>query len=104
MTAEKCPKCEGPLQLGQTQSCAECERMGRENARLREAVRDLGTSLKALLAVETQSAGLNENTISNKQLFEQFMLDCESAVRGAVNLSRKNLEKHAATIAAAGGE
>ena len=27
--------------MGQTQSCAECERLGRENARLREAVGDL---------------------------------------------------------------
>ncbi len=58
--------------LCQTQSCAECERLGRENARLREAVRDFG------------------------------------AVCGGVDDWGDKLaavqEKHAATIAAAGGE
>lgn len=32
--------------MSQTQSCAECERLGRENARLTEAVRDLDANLR----------------------------------------------------------
>jgi hypothetical protein len=58
--------------MGQTQSCAECERLGRENADLRLEVRDFG------------------------------------AVYGGVDDWGDKLaevqEKHAATIAAAGGE
>lgn len=56
--------------LCQPQSCAECERLGRENALLREVVRDF-------------AGGIAES--------DCFNLD-------------KLLQKHADTIAAAGGE
>ena len=70
------------LYMGQTQSCAECERLGRENAKLREAVRDLA-----------EGAGPLCQAVSSHKLFAEYrqsLLDC--------------YEKHAATIAAAGGD
>lgn len=60
--------------LCQTQSCAECERLGMENEKLREAIRDLAEVMK------------------------------ERMTKSAYYEMKKVLEKHAATIAAAGGE
>lgn len=65
--------------LCQTQSCAECERLARDNARYREAVRDLAETAKPMVAGHEYVGGRGKS-----------LQDC--------------LEKHAATIAAAGGE
>jgi len=40
------------LYMGQTQSCAECERLARENARYREAVRGLADRIKTIRQCE----------------------------------------------------
>lgn len=64
--------------LCQTQSCAECERLGRE---MREAVRDLAETIENVWYSEFSN---NKTCLEGQQINDV-------------------LEKHAATIAAAGG-
>lgn len=82
--------------MGQPQSCAECERLGRENARLRECVRDLGNILSD---VGPAFEALHDDWIEIEGCEPyQPILDQVAEIKHML------FEKHAATIAAAGGE
>jgi len=82
--------------LCQTQSCAECERMGRENARLKEAVRDLGNILS--------DVGPAFEALHDEWIEIEGCEPYQPILDQVAEIKHMLFEKHAATIAAAGGE